>query len=82
MVQRQGWLDVAASGATSGTTLALIAPYLTEADACESIGFDAINQCGDVVGGAAPTTVLAPNQLGRLWHPCDAVVSPVPAGCR
>lgn len=67
---------------TSGTTLALIAPYLTEADACESIGFDAINQCGDVVGGAAPTTVLAPNQLGRLWHPCDAVVSPVPAGCR
>jgi hypothetical protein len=25
---------------------------------------------------------LLPNQLGRLWHPCDAVRSPVPASCR
>ena len=32
--------------------------------------------------GATPTTNLSPNQLGRLWHPCDAVVAPVPACVR
>jgi hypothetical protein len=31
------------------------------------------------VGGSEPTSVLIPNQLGRLWHPCDAVMNPSPA---
>jgi hypothetical protein len=72
------------SSPTSGTTLARVAPYLTHPASltCSSYGFDAIDACGDVTGGAEPTTVLTPNQLGRLWHPCDAVVSPVPASCR
>ena len=41
----------------------------------------AVNACGDVDAGSEPTTRLLPDQLGRLWHPCDAVVNPVPAGC-
>lgn len=66
-----------------GTTIDVVAPYLTSADSCESIGYDAVNNCGDINSASPnPTSVLAPNQLGRLWHPCDAVVSPVPASCR
>lgn len=67
---------------TSGTTLERIAPYLTMAPMCGSIGFDAVNKCGEVMTGAEPTEVLTMNQLGRLWHPCDAVVAPMPMGCR
>ena len=67
---------------TSGTTLERLAPYLTMAPMCGSIGFDAINKCGEVMMGAEPEEVLPMNQLGRLWHPCDAVVAPMPAACR
>jgi hypothetical protein len=66
---------------SSGTTVEIIAPYSTSAGACESIGFDAYDACGDVSGVSRPTTVLSPNQLGRLWRPCDAVASPVPTTC-
>jgi hypothetical protein len=75
-----------ASGAfvdfTAGTTIALISPYRGGVVQCSSTGFDAVGACGAVAGGAVPTTTLTPNQLGRLWHPCDAVRGPVPAACR
>jgi hypothetical protein len=75
-----------ASGAwvsiSGGTPVDVISPYLGSAASCSSIGFDAVNQCGDISGSVTPTTVLTPNQLGRLWHPCDAVVAPTPAACR
>ncbi|MBL9037910.1 MAG: hypothetical protein JNG84_05275 [Archangium sp.] len=70
---------------TPSTAIARIAPYLPSSGsivACRSIGFDAVDSCGTVTGGSTPTTVLNPNQLGRLWHPCDAVTSPVPACTR
>lgn len=67
---------------TSGTTLERIAPYLTMAPMCGAIGFDAINKCGEVRTGEEPEEVLPTNQLGRLWHPCDAVEAPMPEGCR
>jgi hypothetical protein len=66
---------------TSGTTIEIINPYLTSAGACESIGFDAYDACGDISGVSRPSEVLSPNQLGRLWRPCDAVVAPSPAVC-
>jgi len=65
----------------TGTTIALVAPYKI-APQCSSIGFNAIDACGDVSSGAVPATTLTPNQLGRLWHPCDAIVSPVPSTCK
>ena len=75
-----------ASGAwvsiTWGTTIDIISPYSGSAGECESIGFDAVDQCGNISAVSAPTTVLNPNQLGRLWHPCDAVVAPVRASRR
>ena len=69
------------SSITSGTTLEIVSPYSGAAPECSSIGFDAIGECGAISPLATPSDVLAPNQLGRLWHPCDAVTSPVPAGC-
>lgn len=65
-----------------GATIDVITPYLTSAPACGSIGYDAINACGDISAAGNPSSVLNPNQLGRLWHPCDAVVGPVPSSCR
>jgi len=62
-----------------GTTIELINPYSTSAMECESIGFGARGECGEISGVAAPSTRLSPNELGRLWEPCDAVSSPVPA---
>ncbi len=74
-----------ASGAyvddTSGTTFDIISPYSTSAGECSSIGFNAYGECGEVSPAVTPSDVLTPNQLGRLWHPCDAVTSPVPASC-
>ncbi|MCZ7599145.1 MAG: hypothetical protein M5U09_17610 [Gammaproteobacteria bacterium] len=70
------------SSITSGTTIEIISPYSGAAGECESIGFDAIGECGEISGLSTPTEVLSPNQLGRLWHPCDAVVAPVPSSCR
>jgi hypothetical protein len=70
---------------TPSAALARVAPYLPltgSSPTCTSTGFDAVDSCGTVVGGAEPTLRLSPNQLGRLWHPCDAVVSPVPACVR
>ncbi|MFN7698297.1 MAG: MopE-related protein [Deltaproteobacteria bacterium] len=69
-----------------GTTLDVISPYRlyspSSAAACNAIGYDALDACGEVTAAGNPTSQLSPNQLGRLWHPCDAVVSPVPAACR
>jgi hypothetical protein len=62
---------------TSGTDIAAIPSY-TVAPQCSSVGVDAIDACGDITG----SKTLTPNQLGRLWHPCDGVVSPVPACVR
>ncbi|MBE2250508.1 MAG: hypothetical protein IAE78_13315 [Myxococcus sp.] len=59
-----------------------ISPYFTGSMACSSIGFDAVDSCGTVMGGSMPTGFLVPNQLGRLWHPCDAVSAPVPTCVR
>jgi len=67
---------------TGGTTLEIISPYLGTAPQCSSIGFNAIDECGNVSAISTPTTILTPNQLGRLWHPCDAVVAPNPPTCR
>jgi hypothetical protein len=61
--------------------IARVAPY-TAAPECQSIGFNAVDSCGSIVGGSVPTSTLSPNQLGRLWHPCDAVLNPVPACVR
>ncbi|MBW2464341.1 MAG: lamin tail domain-containing protein, partial [Deltaproteobacteria bacterium] len=69
------WVDI-----TGGTTIDIVSPY-SAASECSSIGFDAYDACGEVSPLATPTDVLTPNQLGRLWQPCDAVASPVPAGC-
>ena len=70
------------SSISGGTTLARVAPYLTSAPECSAIGFQALDACGDVSAVSTPTMTLTPNELGRLWHPCDAVASPVPSGCR
>jgi hypothetical protein len=76
-----------ASGAyaslTSGTTFDRIASYAPESTACRSTGYDARDQCGTWTSAADdPSTPLMPHQLGRLWHPCDVVVAPVPSMCR
>ena len=70
---------------TAGNAVARVAPYLPASGsfpACTSTGFDAVDSCGSVVGGMQPTTILSPNQLGRLWHPCDAVRSASPVCVR
>ncbi|MCK6546716.1 lamin tail domain-containing protein [Myxococcota bacterium] len=76
-VMSQADLDFATS-----VVLTRVAPYVTAADACVSTGFDALDSCGNVTGGATPAATLDPNQLGRLWHPCDAVVGATPACVR
>jgi hypothetical protein len=45
---------------------------------CGSYGINAVDQCGDPSTSALPTA-LSPSQLGRLWHPCDSVLSATPA---
>lgn len=67
---------------TPGNAITRIAPYQSAPGTCQSTGFDAIDSCGNVVGGQTPTDTLSPNQLGRLWHPCDAVIAPSPACAR
>jgi len=69
------WVDI-----TSGTTIDIVSPYSSAAE-CSSIGFDAYDACGAVSPVSTPSDTLTPNQLGGLWRPCDAVASPVPAGC-
>jgi len=69
------------SSITGGITVELVKPYRNGVAECSSVGFDAVDQCGNISAAATPTTTLTPNQLGRLWRPCDAVVSPMPAGC-
>ncbi len=66
----------------TGAAIARIAPYQSSSASCTSVGFDAVDSCGSVMAGTEPTAMLQPNQLGRLWHPCDAVVNPVPACVR
>lgn len=69
-------------GPASGQTIARVVDYLGGSDDCQGVGFDAVDACGDVLPGAEPTRRLRGNQLGRLWHPCDAVVRPNPDTCR
>ncbi|MBL8785079.1 MAG: lamin tail domain-containing protein [Deltaproteobacteria bacterium] len=69
------------SGPFGGTTLVLIDDYIANSPACESIGFDALGACGDIPSNVTPTQRLRKNQLGRLWHPCDALIAPNPAQC-
>lgn len=52
------------------------------APTCGSNGYDALNRCGDPNLGTRTFGDIDENQLGRLWHPCDAVLAPVPASCR
>lgn len=66
----------------ASAAISRIAPYLSASVDCSGIGFDAVDSCGMVMGGNQPNAILAPNQLGRLWHPCDAVTAPVPACVR
>ncbi len=66
---------------SAGQTIDLIAPYSGVAGQCQSIGFNAYDACGDVSTVSTPTEVLTTNQLGRLWHPCDAVTAPFPDTC-
>ncbi len=66
----------------ASAAVARIAPYLSTGTACTSVGFDAVDSCGSVSGGSQPNQLLTPNQLGRLWHPCDAVLNPVPTCLR
>ncbi len=66
---------------TTGATFELVAPYSGSAGECSSVGFDAVGRCGTISPVATPSDVLTPNQLGRLWHPCDAIAAPVPATC-
>jgi hypothetical protein len=77
-----GVIATAAQLSFSGPTIARVAPYLSGSASCVSTGFDAVDSCGTIVGGSTPSAQLSPNQLGRLWHPCDAVVGPVPACVR
>ncbi len=68
---------------TPGAAITRVAPYLsTGGNSCASIGFDAVDSCGTVVGGTTPSAQLSPNQLGRLWHPCDVLTAPSPACVR
>jgi hypothetical protein len=53
--------------------IAQVAPYVGGTVVCQGVGFNAVNTCGDFMGTTTPTTVLSPNQLGRLWHPCDVM---------
>jgi len=80
---RGGLLRIASGAWTGmpggGDTIEVIDPYRTTAPACGSVGFGARGACGEVSSVSAPSTVLEPNELGRLWEPCDAVDSPVPA---
>ncbi len=74
---------VPATGVTDFTMpIAEVAPYVGGTTACVGVGFNAVNSCGNFVGTTTPTTPLNPNQLGRLWHPCDALTSPVPTCVR
>ncbi len=62
----------------TGATFDNIDSYSGAALECQSIGYDAYDVCGDVSSDTLED-LLDPNQLGRLWHPCDAVAAPVPA---
>lgn len=68
------------AGPTSGATLEIVRPYSTGAPMCGSVGFNAIDACGEVSSSASG--ILSSNQLGRLWRPCDAVVNPNPPSCQ
>jgi hypothetical protein len=89
-----GWFNNAGGGSSvlriatgawvsivGGETLEIVSPYSGAAGECQSIGFNAIDECGNISAFAAPDETLSPNQLGRLWHPCDAVRDPFPEGC-
>ncbi|MBK7862401.1 MAG: hypothetical protein IPJ65_28085 [Archangiaceae bacterium] len=70
---------------TPSATVARVNPYhptTGSIPSCSSVGFNAVDSCGSVASGQQPTSVLSPNQLGRLWHPCDAVVNAAPACVR
>lgn len=55
------------------TPLAQVSPYVGGNLACVGVGFNAVSTCGDFMSTVTPSTTNAPNQLGRLWHPCDVM---------
>jgi hypothetical protein len=61
-----------------GSAIASVNPWTQNSAECTSVGFNAVDACGDISAGAS-LGGLPSSQLGRLWHPCDSVVSPVPA---
>jgi len=65
---------------TSGTTLDALT-YSGANAMCGSNGYDALDRCGDFTA-VSTFGALGMNQLGRLWHPCDAVTAPLPSACR
>jgi hypothetical protein len=71
------------SGAPPTSSIASVPSWSASMDpptpACTGFGYNATDRCGDYFGGS--NTAMYPNQLGRLWRPCDAVGSPVPAPC-
>jgi hypothetical protein len=86
-----GWFTNSGGGSFRIATGAYVSPtggstidslvYTGSTSGCGSAGYDAVDRCGDFTT-ASTFGALGTNQLGRLWHPCDAVVSPMPAACR
>ncbi len=66
---------------TSGATINLLRYTTAPGAGCGSAGYDALDRCGDFTADST-VEALTSNQLGQLWHPCDAVVAPSPAVCR
>lgn len=63
-------------------TRAPLAPHGGAGRSVASVGgIAALGACGEIAAGVNPTTELRDNQLGRLWHPCDAVVDAFPTTC-
>jgi hypothetical protein len=72
---------------TGGSPISEIKPYQKTNASCVGVGYEAKEACGDFAPGSALVTLgtvgsSQPNQLGRLWHPCDRVKNPVPAACK
>lgn len=61
--------------------IAEVAPYLGGQSSCVGVGFNAVSTCGEFMGTMTPTTPLNPNQLGRLWHPCDVLGNSAVPNC-
>ena len=63
----------------SGEQIAAVDGYSGAGDDCESIGYDARGACGELYAEEPSLELLSTNQLGALWHPCNAVQGAYPA---